>query len=360
MAFYGLASILEAEPSINLRLAWTGGMTPQPCLSGVGLSEEKIGEVVTKHAQALSNKGAWPSKRVELFVMRKGEPAIADLGLMSPRIATIFDWMNRDSFQKNVIAISKLMIPRIATIFDWRNWSSLQRKRWSVLNDLTEKRSWVDLRLLWSLGEPCYWRLNSKGEETQDYGSSRLEMQPRNRGAEIVTSRFKPLTKHVGERPPEDVVKALRGEIVNDERGENKPDSRSATGFRGLGPVDDVVAWCALWGISQFPLSLSTRKVATTAGHLGSPSGDNFYVPVWQGAWTPSRLRTIIASRQLREFAKHAVDEQAQEAIFVASERWLVARGIQAVITFPIKIYGSANAPERRAQQGIIHKLGEN
>lgn len=324
MAFYGLASIIEAEGLTGLRLSWTGGMAPRPQLCGPGLAGEELAEVVRRHAAGRAGERSWLSKRVAL----PGKKGPVDRGLMSPRIGKVDEW------------------------------NDLQDQRHDVLDRLTEERSWVDLRLLWSLGEPCYWRLNRKGERMQDDGSSRLEMQPRNQGSEIVANRFAPLARYVGTRSLDVVVAGLRGEVTNDELGHGQPDSRSATGFRGPGPVDDALAWCALWGISQFPLTPSTRKPAATAGHLGPTSGGWFYVPTWRGDWSASRLRTILASRQLRAFATEAIGESTAEPTLGVSAKWLAARGVRAVVTFPVERFGSPSAPERRAQRGTLHRLG--
>lgn len=320
MAFYGLASIIETEVLTGLRLSWTEGMAPRPRLCGPGLTEQDLAETVRRHAATRARPLSWPSERV--LVAGKAR------GLMSPRMGKVDDW------------------------------DDLQHQRHAVLDRLAKEGAWLDLRLLWSLGEPCYWRLNHKGERMQDDGSSRLEMQPRNQGSEIVANRFAPLAGFVGTRSVEAVIAGLRGEVTNDELGHGQPDSRSATGFRGPGPVDDALAWCALWGISQFPQTPSTRRATTTAGHLGSPSGGWFYVPTWRGDWSASRLRTILASSQLRAIGTQAVGEATAETTLGPSAKWLAARGVRAVVTFPVERFGSPSAPERRAQRGTLHRLG--
>ncbi len=320
MAFYGLASILESEGSTGLRLAWTAGMTPRPQLCGTWLTEEELAAIVCRHAAARARLGSWPSERVLVGKRPRG--------LMSPRMGKVDEW------------------------------EDLQHQRHAVLDRLTAEGAWVDLRLLWGLGEPCYWRFDRKGERMQDDGSSRLEMQPRNQGSEIVANRFAPLAGFIATRAGGEIIAGLRGEIAHDELGRNQPDSRSATGFRGPGPVDNAIAWCALWGISQFPLTPSARRAATTAGHVGLASGGWFYAPTWTGDWSASRLRTVLASSQLRAFAARAVGEPATKTTGGAPTKWLASRGVQAVVTFPVKRFGSSSAPERRAQRGTLHRLG--
>jgi len=318
MAFYGLAAILEGDGRDGLRLSWTAGMSPRPVLSGPGLDNDAIGEMVRLHAASRA-RGSWPSERLSL--------AGKERGLMSPRVGKIDDWEN------------------------------LQRRRRDTLDRLVDEQALVDLRLVWSLGEPCYWRFDKKEAPLQDDAASRLEMQSRNNGSEVVSQRFAPLAALVAERPAEAITAGLVGTSVSDQLSDNSPNGRSGTGFRGPGPVDDAVAWCALWGISQFPLIQSTRRRATTAGHIGKGDKESFYVPVWAGRLAPSRLRTVLASAQLRAVAAAATSPGGSLAAAGQSVRWLAARGVLAVITFPVARFGSAKAPERRAQQGVVHRL---
>jgi len=320
MAFYGLASIIEAGKDAALELSWTGTMDKRPQL---WVTENEVGETVHSHAKAHDNKDSWIAKRFKI--------ANREQGLMSPRISKLPD---SDA------------------------WKKLQDERHEVLDSLTKEHAWLDLRLLWSLGEPSYRRGNGKREWTQDDWSSRLEMQPRNRGSEIISQRFIPLAENVSGRSVEEIIGGLRGDVADDKLGSNRSDSRSATGFRGPGPVDDTMAWCAIWGISQFALTISPYGKATTAGHLRNNSGEWFYVPVWKGTWFVSRLRTVLASGHLRAFATEAVGGHSSGAIASTSAEWLRNRGVSCVITFPVKRFGSANAPEPRAQLGTLHRLG--
>lgn len=327
MTFYGLASILESEGQSGVLLSWTDGMAPRPRLSGPYLTEQVLARSVLSHAEVRSRSDSWPSERIAI----QSKTGSTQRGLMSPRLGAISDWPD------------------------------LQSRRHRVLNELMESRRWVDSRLLWSLGEPSYWRFGKDGKlARQDEGASRLEMQPRNQGSEIVGNRFSPLADLVKKRTESDVISGLRGEVVLDKLGNDKPSSRSATGFRGPGPVDDVVSWCALWGISQFALSQSTRETAATLGHLSSRSKDLnaswFYVPVWRGEWTPSRLRSLLAGSQLRQAAAEAVG-LGRGTVLEPTERWLQVRDVLAVITFRIEILGG-KSPESRAQRGTLHRIG--
>jgi CRISPR-associated protein Csb3 len=325
LAFYGLAAILENAGHDDLRLSWTPGMAPRPVLSGEGLDPERLGQAVHEHATVRAAKGAWPSERAVVG----GKPR----GLMSPRLSTLID----------------------------AEWEGFQARRHAVLDSLTAAGDGLDLRLIAALGEPSYWRANRKGERLQDDGASRLEMQPRNQGSEWVANRLHPIAQAVADRTVDGVVAGLTGKATVDEVGANRPDSRSATGFGPPGPVDNAVVWCALWGISQFPIAQRLAGAATTTGHVGRTGAGWFYLPVWTGSWRPARLRTVLASKPLRQYAASGLpDETAATAPLVAdpARLWLSARSVSAVIRFPVRRFGSDSAPERRAQLGEILHTG--
>ena len=229
--------------------------------------------------------------------------------------------------------------------------------RREALDDLTSGGAWLDLRLIAALGEPCYWRYNRQGAILQDDGASRLEMQPRNRGSEFVGSRLRKLADAVAARQPAQILAGLRGDVVRDEIGSDKPDSRTATGLAGLGPVDNALAWCALWGISQFPLAMRTSTRALTSGHFGHSRREWFYAPIWHQPWKAARLRTILVSADLQVLATSGHGYHPDTEVEAARSR-LAARGVAGVIRFPIARFGSDSAPERRAMRGEPVRAG--
>lgn len=323
MVAYGLAAIVESAMPTPPTLSWTASMAPRARLQHDQLGPLEMADLVRRHAERLSQPTAWPQRRIPL--------AGSDRGLMSPRLARIEDW------------------------------AELERRRHAVLDELTGPGAWLDQLLLWSLGEPCYWRRKPQGEIDQDDAASRLELQPRNQGSEIVGNRLSPLATAVAARSREEIADALAGRRIRDSIGKDAPDSRSAVGFRGPGPVDDAVSWCALWGISQFALN-RTPRVTTTAGNLRRRGGEWFFVPIWDGRWTPSRLRTVLASGHLRvtaeAFAAGAEEEEDTALAATGALHWLEGRGVKALVLFPIRQFGSHLAPERRAQRGVVHPFG--
>lgn len=322
LAFYGLAGILSEAGGV--RCSWTDGMAPHPRLTGDWITPLRVAEEVRKHAGRHADSDSW------IAAAQPGDPK---RGLMSPRIATV------GSADR---------------------WRDLQHARHTVLDELTTRQHELDLRLVGALGEPAYWRLGIKpGEARQDDGASRLEMQPRNQGSEFVGSRLRPIGRAVAARTVEQVLDGLLGRTVVDEVGGNAPDSRSGTGFTAPGPVDNSLVWCALWGIAHFPIAQRPRSTAITTGHVGRAAAGYFYVPAWRGQWSPARLRSVLTDASLRTMASLPIPATGTRSPIgeAAARRWLLDRGVRAVIRFEIRRYGSDSAPERRTQLGQVARL---
>lgn len=331
LALYGLGAIL-AEAGHDVRLGWTEHARARPRLSGPDLDDGLVGTVVRQHAERRAAGGDWISRDIILDGSARG-----------------------------------LMSPRLTQFSDEGTWQELQRARHAVLDELTRRQRLLDLRLLAALGEPAYWSRNDKGQFQPDDGASRWEMQPRNRGSEIVGSRLRKLADVVAGRTAAAVAAGLRGSEVRDEIGKDKPGSSTPTGLAVPGPTDNALAWCALWGISQLPVAMrvstGTRPaVAVTAGHIGRSRNEWFYLPVWHQPWLPARVRTVLASRQLRVAASDGLDlperDQPTATAVTAARAWLATRHVEGVVRFPIARAGSDNAPERRAMRGDLVSLG--
>lgn len=326
-ALYGLTAIVEEsgeEP--DLMVWWTGGMEPRPTLAGSHLDHDSVDEVVRAHATRHTNHSGWVMRDIELKrVMR---------GLMSPRITTLGP----------------------------DDWIAVRSARRDVISQLEDARAWLDLRMLAALGEPSYWSHDRQGSSRQDDGASRFEMQPRNRGSEFVGSRLRKLAGSVAARAVGTAALGLTGATLVDEISHDSSSSSTPTGLMSPSPTDNAVAWCALWGISQLPIAPRVNLPASTSGHLGRSRTEWFYAPVWHQPWRPARLRTMLASEQLRDTA--ADTEQGTGRVVDAARRsaahsWLAARGVVGVVRFPIRRFGSDSAPERRAMRGTLISVGE-
>ncbi len=319
MALLGMGAILEDAGLPDVRLSWSGGMTPRCRVHTPHGNPADLASAILQHA-AHRSSNSWIQK--DAVLPRKNQ------GLMSPRITRFVD--------------NPQVRPGVFT------------QREEVLDDLMHKQEWLDLRFLAALGEPCYWSKNDSGQVLQDDGASRLEMQPRNQGSEFVRSRLRKLAEAVAKRDELNVLAGLTGQSIRDEAGNDETDSRTGTGFTNPGPVDNAVAWCALWGISQLPTIPRVNHTAVTSGHVGNRrKGESFYLPYWTARWRPARVRTIVSSAALEKVAHSAmVETSAAEVEDTKAREWLAARGVRGIVCFPIEEFGSKNAPERRAMLG--------
>lgn len=307
LALYGLAAILD-DAGHRITLSWTTGMDPRPVIHS-DLEPNQIGETVHAHAARRAENG----------------------------------WLHED-FDVGARTVA-LMSPRISKLSE-SDWPRLQRRRHEALDALTQDGSRLDLRLIAALGEPCYWSKTPKREIRQDDAASRWEMQPRNQGSEFVKSRLRPLATHVSSRSSRQIVNGLTGASTVDSLGKG----RTATGLAPLGPTDDALAWCGLWGISQLPTTHRFGGRSRTTGHQGPATGGTMTLPAWTRPWTLGRLRTLLGCPQLATFANPESSDLDRDI----ARAWLAERHIVAAVRFPIHRYGTDQAPERRTQHGTI------
>lgn len=325
MALYGLGAILEDAGVEDVRLSWTRGMQPRGAITATGLSRDVVDDIVREHAKQHVTQTSWLLRDVQL----------------------------RDS--KGKTSVRALMSPRLSTFGGRDVWQGVQAARHREIDQLSRSQALLDLRLVAALGEPCYWSRDRLGKARQDDGASRLEMQPRNSGSEFVTSRLRKLAKSVAAREQGRVTSGLAGVTKDDESERNKFDSRTPTGMASIGPTDNAVAWCALWGISQMPIASRVNKTVLTSGHIGGQSREWFYVPVWTKPWSSSRLRSILSSRQLLDAASRDLPGRWRSAASeeIRSRRWLAARHVDGIMRFDIEQVGKGDAAERRAMHGV-------
>jgi CRISPR-associated protein Csb3 len=323
LALVGLGTILDEAGIADVRVGWSDGSDPRPVVRASQVDWPLAAGIVREHTSRHFAAGDWTAAR-----------GAGDR--------------------------SALMSPRIASLPDDAAWRGHVAARWKVIDRVLQRTDWLDLQLIGSLGEPAYWRFNRQRQPLPDEGASRWEMKTRNRGEEFVGNRLRPLAGCVAARSAEAIESGLTGSAPEDELGKNEVDSRTATGLATPGPTDNALAWCALWGISQFPVIARIQRPSRTAGHLPAARGaerdrrGSFYVPVPVRPIALPRLRTVIVSDQLARAA--AIGPEGPAGLGVldleAARGWLTDRGIASFVRFPIGEYGSANAPERRALLG--------
>ena len=159
-------------------------------------------------------------------------------------------------------------------------------------------------------------------------------------------------------RTSEGILSGLTGQTLDDEAGGNKPESRSGTGFTRPGPVDNALAWCAMWGISQFPVAHHNGSQSGTAGAYVPARRlypEYVFLPVPTRPVTLSRLRTLLASRQLTLAATTTDTADPLDVIAAdAARKWLAQRSIRALMKFPVRVSDNKSAPERQVLDGSV------
>lgn len=325
----GLASIVEEVLGCSTRLGWTDSLTPRAYVDCPGTSDGQVGEAIRAHAYRAAAPASW----LRGTVHHGGRVGTATFS------------------------------PRIKLASDDSEWKRLQQARSGHLDLLLDEGRDGDLRFLGALGEPAHWRFESR-ERRPDHGASRWEMKTRNKGEEFVGQRLLPLAEVVAERSPEANVDGITGVTRRDELGRNKAESRTSTGFTPPGPTDSALAWCALWGIGNFPLAHRVNGLSVTPGAFPSDALHPrvMYLPVVVGSVTTARMRSLLVSAQLATFGAAGLDTRAADpdGLMVESARkWLYSRRVAAVVRFQILKTGSSSAPERQVIGGDLVLTGD-
>ena len=335
LAVVGLAAILEDAGIEGVEFCWTRELQARPAVGAWNrdLDWDAVADIVRRHAIVRADAADWTAAQVP------GREA----GLLSPRIKP----PQGDA-----------------------EWVALTAARRAAIDRLLEERRYLDLALIGALGEPAYWRFEDspagrRGDRRArrpDDGAGRWEMKTRNRGEDFVAHRLRRVALAVAARTPAQVRDGLEGRTTEDEVGKNAVDSRTATGLASPGPVDNALAWCALWGISAFPVVPLVASPSRTACHQPSRRGSAsrstyFFLPVTVRPIRLARYHQIAVSAQLATAALAGAVGGGPSLEAVAARRWLVDRHVAAVVRFPIGVFGSSSAPERRALLGEVDSL---
>ena len=246
------------------------------------------------------------------------------------------------------------MSPRISRPDQGKDckWEYLQKSRHSVIDRCREDGSkWGDLELMGGLGEPSYWWSKVDG------GASRWEMKTRQNYQNFVHDRLRGLAEIVATRDGESIRSGLVGEVVIDEAyaKESSEKSRTATGLTSPRFTDSALAWCALWGISSFPVIHRLAGASVTAGAepIGEFTPTHLVLPVLVGPHSLGRWRAMVVSEQVIQAV-----EKAEPAVAARPARaWLVAHGARAILTFRVNVSDNPNAPERSLGVGRLETL---
>lgn len=322
-AALGIASVAESEKVDEVRIGFTDEPIPKIQVHFDIDSLQTIGQAITDVANRWTRDESWTQVTMEYT---DGKKKVA-----------------RSPFS-----------PRFKPIEQSTDWLRHQNLRWKVLDTLTQQGDGLALNLIQALGEPAYWR-NEKKSPRPDEGASRWEMKTRNRGEEFILHRFRDMCKEVSQRTPEEILEGLTGAVVRDFGQRESIDSRTATGFRTPGTTDVTLAFTALIGISNFPLSHHVDRIAVTPGAFPTTSLHPRWavLPISSSALKPARMRSILISQQLATASVREGDVPLQEA----AKTWLKEREIPLLVHYQILKTGSSSAPERQILSGEVEFL---
>ncbi|WP_081391743.1 hypothetical protein [Actinomyces naeslundii] len=323
----GLALILEGDGAERVRLGWTDAAEPRMVVTADGYDDEAIAGAVYRHATACLAPSSWIGCDLQ------AEP-----------------WKGRNA----------VFSPRVKAPKFMKQWQSLQAKRIQgtdhEMEDATAPGYDIDLEFIGALGEPAYWYFTSNGSEP-DGGASRWEMKTRNQGQDFVRNRLRQLNRIVAARDVVAIVSGLTGRTVEDEayKGKRSDESRTATGLTSPRFTDSVLAWCALWGISSFPVIHRIKRVSVTAGAvpIGRFNPTHLVLPVLVGPRTLERWRVMVVSEQIIR----AVTNTGDVAAGVPERAWLMAHGVRAILTFRFYVSDNSKAPERSLGAGMLEVM---
>lgn len=315
-AMVGLASILTEQGANGIHSWWQDGASARASLEWQGIPAE---EAVHAHARRHTNPDGW--------VQAKAPGMTA--GLFSPR----------QSFPS-----------------DKGGWTEFMLRRAAVMDEsLTE----LDWRMIGGLGEPGHW-LSIDNKPRPEAAASRWEMVPRNRGQEFMGKRLAPLSQIVAARDPGAIRTGLTGITKRDELGQDRADSRTGTGLCTPQPVDNALAWCALWGLSCFPVVPRSANVSTTPGAtpLGRVQPAFMTLPVWDAPVSLALWRSVAASLAIGVVAPQPASEVAID-VLEAAVQTLEHAGVLGVMHFPVHHTDNPSAPERQVLSGTLVMLDE-
>lgn len=304
---YGLAAILEDAGHRPVRFWWTDEAEPVPMFS-VDLSWGEVAEKVKRHAESQLDAGSWMMAEATGFKKARA--------LFSPRAQAPAD----------------------------EQWLAFMDQRYEAF-----PANLLAGRFVHALGQPAWWHAE-KG--TPDSGASRWEMKTRNRGEEFISGRLVHLAEAVANRDAQQVADGLAGLSRIDEAGRNSDTSRTPTGLAVPGPTDNAAAWCALWGMTVAPPIPVIGQVSDTPGvwRRRRTHPEVAALPVWAKPVSVRVVRSTLTSAVLDEVAFSPESASATDT--------LGARGVAALVQFPIHKGGSASAPERFLLTGHLVPCG--
>lgn len=314
----GLASIVEEEkPGTYCSLRWEGSGASATVLCSSPMELDDVSACVRSHVAKYNKLRAMTSKG-----KYNGKTSLA------------------------------VMSPRIGNIIEPAGWLQLRDDRQTAIDELD---SIGERRYFGALGQPSYWSgRDNDGMLQADCGASRWEMTPRMGGQEFVSGKLLKLSQEMTKASLKRIRAGISGEVEIDECDKGKPVSRIAAGLHAPSLTDNVRAWCALMGVSAFPVipSVSDSKDSTAAMFQISKKGSYAVLPVFTEEWTLSRFRSVARSAALLRAGASVVLAKGDPE-FTVHDDWLAERNVIACAIF--RQYASnAKVPELWLERGTF------
>ena len=152
-ALYGLSLMVEQKYPGTVTVGWSQEGQPRAQMHAEGVSEEEIAECVHSYVSSLAADGSWVN---------------VDQSYGAGKEAAVFS-----PFSPRIRGIDAEKYPE--------DWASHQKTRQAHLDALMERDDLLSLLWIAGLGEPAYWRFETKAPRP-DHGASRWEMKTRNKG----------------------------------------------------------------------------------------------------------------------------------------------------------------------------------
>ena len=143
----------------------------------------------------------------------------------------------------------------------------------------------------------------------------------------------------------------LTGDAIVDTAGKGAPDSRTPTGLSTPQPLDNALAWVALWGLAALATVPKLARPSCSVGvdpAFKATHPPEMAIPLVTHPIAPALWRELAASA---EFARAAFGPSQQAA---AGRDWMRSHRVHGLVRFQIRQGGSASAPERIALPGRV------
>ncbi|WP_408911251.1 hypothetical protein ACKFRZ_00730 [Corynebacterium gottingense] len=216
------------------------------------------------------------------------------------------------------------------------------------------------LQLIQSLGEAAYWRFLGR-DPRPDHGASRWEMKTRNHGEEFISQKLFKYVETLRDWDTEDILAGLLGQRIEDPFGGDA--SRTPSGFTPPGRTDLALAFAALIGIGQFPVSARAQHMALTPCAYPDTALHTkvAVLPVPTVPLTPERFEGIVLSQEwvsvVNVFGAEEIGRAPESLLHDSAITTLQQFGVPAAAVFRVRRIGSDLAPERYFERGKVRLL---